>query len=155
MFREREPFACALAALNRRDFAGAEAAFSELLSQRAWRPRDRAFLLNKRGVARIGLELRALARADFMAALEAFGAYAPALTNLGNLLLEDGEVDAAIAQYERAISSDRDYAIAHLNLGAAYKRLGRLDEAVQALRRAQRLELRANVARFWRPARWR
>jgi lipoprotein NlpI len=153
VFRDTEQFACALAALDRRDFVGAEAAFSELLAQRAWGPKERSFLYNKRGVARIGLEQRALARADFMAALAAFDAYAPALTNLGNLLFEDGEIEAAIAQYESAIAADCDYAIAHLNLGAAYKRAGRLDQAVQALRRAQRLEQRANAARFWRPAR--
>ncbi len=116
---------------------------------------ERAFLLNKRGVVRIGLERRELAERDFADALEAVAGYAPALTNLGNLLLEDGDADAAIALYRRAIASDGEYAIAHLNLGVALKRVGRFGEAVRALREAQRCEerSRANASTFWRRAR--
>ncbi len=154
MFRKDDPIACALAALGRGEFAGAETALGELL-ERPHPPVERAFLLNKRGVARIGLDRRELARADFAAALESVSGYAPALTNLGNLLLEDGDTQGAIAQYERAISSDREYALAHLNLGVAYKRLGRIAESVRALREAQRLEQRsrASASTFWRRAR--
>jgi tetratricopeptide (TPR) repeat protein len=141
VFRGKERFACALKALDRREFASAETAFTELLQQ-SLSPTERAFLLNKRGVARIGLELSELAQADFTAALDEVGDYPPALTNLGNLLLEDGEVETAIVHYERAIASDREYAIAYLNLGVAYKRAGRIDEAVRSLRQAQRLEQR-------------
>ncbi|HEY2476149.1 MAG TPA: tetratricopeptide repeat protein [Candidatus Cybelea sp.] len=156
MFRNREEFACALEALSRRDFAGAQAELNALL-ERHPQGAERAFLLNKRGVARIGLELRELARADFLAALESYARYAPALTNLGNLLLESGQVDDAIAYYERAVESDRDYAIAYLNLGVAYKRAGRIAEGVNALRHAARLEERSRATglRFFRPFRWR
>jgi lipoprotein NlpI len=139
VFRNRREFACALEALCRQDFVLAQAEFTSLLE----RPPDgleRAFLLNKRGVARIGLELRDLAREDFAAALEVDACYAPALTNLGSLLLEEGRLEEAIAHYERAVESDRDYAVAHLNLGVAYKRAGRIAEGVRALRYAQRLE---------------
>ncbi|MGB6522498.1 MAG: tetratricopeptide repeat protein [Candidatus Cybelea sp.] len=139
MFRNRREFACALEALSRRDFAGAQAELTSLLERPSDGP-ERAFLLNKRGVARIGLELRANAREDFAAALEAHPCYAPALTNLGSLLLEEGRLEEAIAHYERAVKSDRDYAVAHLNLGVAYKRAGRVAEGVRALRYAQRLE---------------
>ena len=63
-------FACALAALDRRDFPAPKRS-----SPSCWHGdlagAERAFLLNKRGVARIGLDLRELARADFAAALEA------------------------------------------------------------------------------------
>jgi lipoprotein NlpI len=153
VFRDEPRFACALRALDRREFARAEDGLSELLAAEGLDARERAFLLNKRGVARIGLKLRELARADFGEALHAHAGHAPALTNLGNLLLEDGEVDAAIAAYESAIKSDGDYAIAYLNLGVAYKRAGRIDEGVRALRHAQRLEQRANASRAWRPVR--
>lgn len=150
MFRKKDPFACALAALHRGEFSSAERSLGELL-ERASSRKDRVFLLNKRGVARIGLGLRDLARADFAGALEALPDYAPALTNLGNLLLEEGDVPGAIANYERAISSDRDYAVAHLNLGVAYKRQGRIADSVRALREAQRLEQRrASPSTFWR-----
>ena len=118
---------------------GLEAELTSLLERPSDGP-ERAFLLNKRGVARIGLELRANAREDFAAALEAHPCYAPALTNLGSLLLEEGRLEEAIAHYERAVKSDRDYAVAHLNLGVAYKRAGRVAEGVRALRYAQRLE---------------
>jgi lipoprotein NlpI len=139
VFRNRGEFACALAALGRRDFAGAQAELTSLL-ERARDGIERAFLLNKRGVARVGLDLRDLARDDFSAALEANARHAPALTNLGNLLLEAGRVEEAISHYERAVESDPDYAVAYLNLGVAYKRAGRVAEGVRALRNAQRLE---------------
>lgn len=154
MFRNRDPIACALAALGRGDFAGAESALGELLERPCQRER-RAFLLNKRGVARIGLARRALARADFTAALDALAAYAPALANLGNMLLEEGDLEGAVAHYERAIASDGEYALAHLNLGVAYKRLGRIADSVRELREAQRLEQRTRPSflTFWRRAR--
>ena len=114
MFRDEGPFACALRALDRGDFGNADGALSELLG-REWSAGDRAFLINKRGVARIGLEQRELARADFEEALRIAPSHAPALTNLGNLLLEEGDVDGAIARYEAAIAADAYYPVAHLN----------------------------------------
>ena len=153
MFRDERPFACALDALARRDFGGAEAEFCALLYATDLNDADRAFLLNKRGVARIGLQRRADARADFQGALEISPNFAPALANLGNLLLEEEEAEAAIAHYEHAIRADPDYAIAHFNLGVAYKRVGRIADGVRALRHAQRLEGRSNAAGFWRRAR--
>jgi tetratricopeptide (TPR) repeat protein len=154
MFRKTDPIACAVATLGRGEFASAERAFGELL-EGSGSPAERAFLLNKRGVARIGLERRDLARADFTSALDALPGYAPALTNLGNLLLEDGDDAGAVVQYERAIASDREYAVAHLNLGVAYKRQGRIADSVRELREAQRLEQRSrpSFSTFWRPAR--
>jgi lipoprotein NlpI len=142
VFRKDDRFAFALKALRRRDYAGAEAAFSALLEAESLGAAERAFLLNKRGVGRIGMQRRELAAQDFEAALEAQPAFAPALTNLGNLLFDAGDVEGAIARYERAIALDSEYAVAHLNLGAAYKRAGRIADAVRALRQAERLERR-------------
>lgn len=153
MFRDEGRFAFALRALERREFDAAEAALSQHLAQEQLRDDQRVFLLNKRGVARVGMDCRELARADFEAALELAPHYAPALTNLGNLAFDEGRVDSAIASYESAIAADADYAIAFLNLGAAYKRAGRLAEGVRALRHAQRLERRANSATVWRRVR--
>ena len=138
MFRKRKP-ATALDALDRRDFAAAEPLLTREIEDAAL-PQQRAFYFNKRGVARIALGRRDEARADFQSALECVRRFAPALTNLGNLLLEEGRVDDAISAYCDAIDSDRDYAMAYVNLGSAYKRAGRLDEAVRALRAGLRLE---------------
>jgi tetratricopeptide (TPR) repeat protein len=101
---------------------------------------QRAFVANKRGVALVALGRRDEARAAFAASLDAEGRYAPALVNLGNLLLEDGALEDAIAQYRAALGADSDYAVAHLNLGVALKRAGRTAEGVHHLRMAQRLE---------------
>ncbi|MBV8723893.1 MAG: tetratricopeptide repeat protein [Candidatus Eremiobacteraeota bacterium] len=154
MFPKDPRFACVVQSLRRGDFAAAQVAASELLAQCS-DPAERAFLLNKRGAARAGLHQLTAARSDFCDALRAVPNYPPALTNLGNLSFEGGEYEAAIAHYQRAIAADERYAIAYVNLAAAYKRLRRFDEAVRALRQAQRLDARnaATVAASGRRSR--
>ena len=102
----------------------------------------RAFGLNKRGVALIALGRRDDARAAFTEALAAVERCAPPLVNLGNLLLEDGDVEGAIERYRAAIRADESYPMAYLNLGVALKRAGRRAEAVRSLRTVHRLEMR-------------
>lgn len=148
MFANRPEYACALEALERRDFERAERELDALLAREESDPAGRAFLHNKRGVARIGLGRRDEARSDFTQALHAHPGHAGALTNLGNLALEDDDLAGAIGQYERAIAADAEYAVAYFNLGVAYKRAGRIADGVRALRQAQRLEWRARKARF-------
>ena len=128
-----------MSVLRAGDFAAAEPMLTREI-EGASRPQQRAFYLNKRGVARIKLGRREDARADFESALECVGRYAPALTNIGNLLLEEGHVGDAITAYRDAIEADGEYAVAYVNLGTAYKRAGRLDEAVRAMRAGLRLE---------------
>ncbi len=82
------------------------------------------------------------------AALQLHPRHAGALTNLGNLALEDDDVAGAIEHYERAIAADAEYAVAYFNLGVAYKKTGRIAEGVRALRQAQRLEWRARKAQI-------
>lgn len=137
--RSSDPRAVALARLERGDAVGADAALSALLETNL-PVADRAFLINKRGVARVRQGRTDDARADFEAALTLLPRHAPALANLGNLALEAGNLDDAVTRYEAAIAADDQYAVAYLNLGVAYKKLGRIDDAVRALRRAQRLE---------------
>jgi tetratricopeptide (TPR) repeat protein len=153
VIRDKGPFACALRALQRGDFSSAETELTSLLAAPHVARNDCVFLLNKRGVARIGLQRREQARADFEAALELNPSFAPAIANLGNLLLEAGDLDGAINAYERAIACDGDYAVAYFNLGVAYKRRGRVADGVRALRQAQRLEGRAIAEASWRRAR--
>ncbi len=102
---------------------------------------------NKRGVALVSLGRRADALTAFCAALAADERYAPALVNLGNLLLEEGATLDAIDYYRAAITYDGTYPLAHRNLGLALKRAGRRAEGVRALRAAARLESRRRVRR--------
>ncbi|MDQ2909391.1 MAG: tetratricopeptide repeat protein [Candidatus Eremiobacteraeota bacterium] len=95
---------------------------------------------NKRGVALIALQRRAEALDAFCEALEHDERYAPALTNIGNLLLEDGEARDAVDHYRAALSADPAYAGAYRNLGVALRRTGRRAQAVRAWRVAARLE---------------
>lgn len=98
--------------------------------------------VHKRGVMLIRLGQREAAREAFLAALDLEHAYAPSLTNLGNMELEEGRVQEAVVYYKQAIAAQPDYPGAHHNLGIAYRRLGRLGEAVSEARLAARHERR-------------
>lgn len=137
--RNLTPRGLALQSLARGRYAEAEEQLGALLA--ADPPaEDLPLLRNKRGVARVHLGRRDDAFADFSAALEISPSYAPALTNIGNLLLEDGVLEDAVAYYQAAIRSDEGHAAAHQNLGVAYRRMGRIGDAVRELRKAQRIE---------------
>ena len=89
------------------------------------------------------------ARAEdhFNRALEADPRHHRALTNLGNIELERGEVKRAIERYREAIRLEPEYATAHNNLAAALRRDGRLSESVNALKRSQRLSVNQSTAK--------
>ncbi|GAC1652925.1 MAG: hypothetical protein NVS9B12_02650 [Vulcanimicrobiaceae bacterium] len=137
--RQLDPFARAVRLLETGAFEDAERQFSALL-EGAGSDAERAMLVNKRGIARVRLDRREDALEDFTAALGFESHCAPALVNVGNLLLEDGHLDEAILHYENAVRHDDSYAVAHMNLSAAYKRAGRHSDAVREFRRANRLE---------------
>jgi tetratricopeptide (TPR) repeat protein len=133
-------FELALRDLAHHRFGEALARLDELRGDTALTRDERLAVENKRGVAFINMQRVAEAREAFESALAIEPRYAPALVNIGNLHLEDGDVDGAIRYYERAVLCDDDYALAHHNLGVAYKRLGRTGDAVRELRKATRLE---------------
>lgn len=133
-------FAAGAAALERRHFDEALAAFAIALGD-ASTARERALIENKRALALLGRGERAAAIEALTTALAADERCVAAIVNVGNLLLEDGSVDDALAHYAAALVIDDAYAPAHFNLGVAYKRLGRHGEAVRELRRAHRLKL--------------
>jgi tetratricopeptide (TPR) repeat protein len=60
--------------------------------------------------------------------------------NIGVGLLQQGKADAAIAQFQRAITLDSKYFPARLNLAYAYERADRIDEAIAAYREIVNLE---------------
>jgi tetratricopeptide (TPR) repeat protein len=134
-----EPFARGAHALGRGRLDVAEAAFAEALAV-ARTGAEVAMVHNKRAVIAIHRRDRQLAIDELVAALEADSRCAAAITTIGNMLLEDGDVDEAIAHYEFAILVDEDYGPAYHNLGVAFRRSGRRAEAVRMLRKATRLE---------------
>jgi tetratricopeptide (TPR) repeat protein len=135
------PLARGGAALRRGALDEAERCFDEALAA-APTDRDRALALNKRALVALARGDRPAAQAALDEALRTFPACVPAIVNAGNLLLEDGDVDGAIARFEAAIYLDPDYPEAHHNLGVAYRRAGRRGDAVRELRRATGLERR-------------
>jgi tetratricopeptide (TPR) repeat protein len=135
------PLAAGVAALDRQHFDEALDHFSAALAA-AQTERERGGVHNKRALAFLQRGDRSAAVAALAQALEADDRCVPAIVNVGNLLLEDGIIDDAIAHYEAALRIDDTYAAAHLNAGIAYRRLGRRADAVRAFRRAHRLDAR-------------
>jgi len=61
-------------------------------------------------------------------------------SNLGNLDYARGDFAAALEKYKVAVKLDPNNPTFYENLHAAYKKLGRISEAVDAIKRAQRLK---------------
>jgi tetratricopeptide (TPR) repeat protein len=56
--------------------------------------------------------------------------------NLGNVFLQQGRLDEAIAHFQKALEINPDYEKAHYNLGTAFLQQGRLDEAIMHFQKA-------------------
>jgi tetratricopeptide (TPR) repeat protein len=67
-----------------------------------------------------------------------------ATTTFGNALFQKGQVDDAIAQYQKAVEINPNYVQAHYNLGLALFQKGQLDEAVAEFQKA--VEINPNDA---------
>ncbi len=134
-----EPFARGTHHLERGRLAAAAAAFDEALAA-ATGSAALAAVRNKRAIVAIHRGDRAGAVAELVAALEHDPRCAAAIVTVGNLLLEDGDVEDAIVHYAYAEMVDPDYAPAYHNHGVALHRQGRKREAVHLLRKATRLE---------------
>ncbi len=61
-----------------------------------------------------------------------------AMTNLGNIALENNHLEQAITFYEQALKINEQFANAHHNLAVAYKRKGEVGKSVRALKQAQK-----------------
>ena len=133
------PFARGAHALDRGRLDDAEAAFAEALVV-ARTAAEVALVRNKRAIVAIRRRNLELAIDELICALEAEPRSAAAITTVGNMLLESGAADEAVAHYEYAILVDEDYGPAYHNLGVAFHRSGRRAEAVRMLRKATRLE---------------
>ncbi|WP_236630111.1 tetratricopeptide repeat protein [Thermus thermamylovorans] len=94
------------------------------------------------GVRAVREGRREEAEARFRRALELDPGHHRALTNLGNLHQERGELEAALELYQQALRLAPEEPLVHENLAALYKRKGDLDRMVAHLKRANRLKLR-------------
>jgi protein O-GlcNAc transferase len=70
--------------------------------------------------------------------------FAEAHNNLGVALRAQGQLDAAVASYRKAVELKPDFTEAHNNLGSALQALGQLDDAAASYRRA--LQINPNFA---------
>lgn len=142
--RRRElagPMARGLIALEQGRLEEAVAAFEEAATTaKAVAQRVRAH--NKRGVALVRLERRDEAVAAFYRALADDERYAPALCNVGGLLVEDDAPLDALDYFSAAERCDPAFPAVHQGLAVALRALGRRAESVRALRTAARLEAR-------------
>jgi superkiller protein 3 len=82
---------------------------------------------------------------------------ATAIQNLGFARAQQGRLEEAVADYERALALDPDQRMALVNLANAHNRLGHFEGATEPLRRALELDpedaaSRNNLA--WRLATW-
>jgi tetratricopeptide (TPR) repeat protein len=93
----------------------------------------------QRGTAQIFLGDPDAAERTFQEALRYDPKHYRALTNLGNVALEQGRTDDAIGHYEAALKLNEGFANAHHNLGVAYRRKGQVNRSVASIRRAQRV----------------
>ncbi|MDQ3458922.1 MAG: tetratricopeptide repeat protein [Deinococcota bacterium] len=93
----------------------------------------------QRGTAYVFKAENERARAHFDRALSLDGRHYRAITNRGNLALEEGRLDEAIASYEEALKVNAEFANALHNLGVAYRRKGEMGKSVEKIKAAQRL----------------
>ncbi len=108
-------------------------------------PLLRAEVETQRGTAHIFMNELAQAKVSFEEALAHDPKHYRAMTNLGNIALEENRVDDAITAYEAALRLDESFANAHHNLGVAYRRKGQIDRSVRSIRRAQKAQRRQDA----------
>src|SRR5204863_8384727 len=80
------------------------------------------------------------ARDAYRRALELDPGHAGARINLGRLLHDAGEPEAALKQYRHALVTSPDNGTAAFNLGVALEDLGRTEEAIEAYELAVRAD---------------
>jgi tetratricopeptide (TPR) repeat protein len=74
--------------------------------------------------------------------------YAIAHNNLGSALLQNGQTDEAIVQFQAAHDVDPEDAAACYNLGNAFLQQGRIDDAIAQLRQALKLNPHNAIASY-------
>lgn len=106
---------------------------------------DDAHAHNRLGVCLVRDGRLQEAATAFEEAIRLNPAHARAYTNLGNLRFEAGDLAEAEALHRQALAIDPDLGYAWGNLAAVLKRQRRIAEAVQAQKRAAKLETRLHA----------
>lgn len=88
------------------------------------------------------------AAAEYREALRIKPSSPEAHNNLGSVLFNLGETDAAILEFQRALLLDSELAAAYNNMGSAQLSKGEAAEAVGSFRRAVMLKPQMSIARF-------
>lgn len=60
--------------------------------------------------------------------------------NLGNAFIKKGEIDGAIAEFEKALQVNANYAKSHNNLGYSLLQKGRVDDAIEEYEKAVKID---------------
>jgi tetratricopeptide (TPR) repeat protein len=105
-------------------------------------PLTRAEANNQLGVLEAVCEKPDLARQYFQSALTSDPRHYRAITNLGNLELEIGNLQTAEIRYREALKLNPEYSVAYNNLAAVLKRQGKRGEAVDMLKKSQRMSMK-------------
>lgn len=92
-----------------------------------------------RGTAMIYYNKTIEAKESFERAISLDPKHYRAITNLGNLALESGNLDEAVSKYEQALKLNENFANAHHNLAVAYRKKGMVSKSVSELKKAQRV----------------
>ena len=66
--------------------------------------------------------------------------YADAHNNLGSALIDQGRLDEALSEIEKAVKIRRNFALAHYNMAVIYFKKGQLSEAYNKLLEAYQLD---------------
>jgi tetratricopeptide (TPR) repeat protein len=128
----QQQLAEAIALLQRRDFAAAQAGFLAILNRD---PRN-FDALHYAGVAAVQAGRLEEGATLIRRALAINPRHAAAQGNLGSALIRLGQYEEALTSLDRAVAIDPKAANAHHNRGFALLKLKRLDQAVAALDRA-------------------
>lgn len=102
----------------------------------------------------LGVDLEAVSPEDapaaYLRALELDPYHSDAHVNLGRLLQEAGEFDAAEEHYNHALTAEPDNVLAAFNLGTLFEDMGRVEDAIKAYKRASNLaDAHYNLSRLY------
>ena len=102
----------------------------------------------------LGVDLEAVSPEDapaaYLRALELDPYHSDAHVNIGRLMQEAGENEAAEEHYNQALTAEPDNVLAAFNLGTLFEDMGRLEDAISAYKRASNLaDAHYNLSRLY------